>query len=253
MASTTGDQGTTTLNCWRVVEELRRALTDAFAPSFRGLILYGSYARGDQDAGSDIDLLVLFKDKLTADASRAKMGELAAQLLSKHQALVSAVPVSERDYQLGRSPFLLNIKREGILVLPDEALEMKPEIERALEMARSSLDAAKDLFESEKGYYGFAVSRAYYAMFYAAEAALLSRGLAYSRHRGVIAGFGQHFVREGLLPGELQTALRTAFDLRNLGDYSTEPFTREMAEPVLKDAEAFIQAIEDYLRRNVER
>ena len=36
----------------------------------------------------------------------------------------------------------------------------------------------------------FAASRAYYAMFYAAEALLQSRGLAFSKHSAVHAAFG---------------------------------------------------------------
>jgi len=42
----------------------------------------------------------------------------------------------------------------------------------------------------EEGFYGFAASRAYYAMFYAAEALLQSRGLAFSKHSAVHAAFG---------------------------------------------------------------
>ena len=41
--------------------------TGRFRVQLQGLILYGPYARGEQDDGSDIDLLVLFHDKPTAD------------------------------------------------------------------------------------------------------------------------------------------------------------------------------------------
>jgi uncharacterized protein (UPF0332 family) len=60
--------------------------------------------------------------------------------------------------------------------------------DRSLKSARRSFDEAD---------YDFAVSRAYYAMFYAAEALLFSRGLTFARHTGVIAAFNQHFVRSG--------------------------------------------------------
>lgn len=74
---------------------------------------------------------------------------------------------------------------------------MKEEIRPLIEKARRSLQVARHLFED--GDYDFAASRAYYAMFYLAEAALLTRGLAFSRHSGVIAGFYNTFVRPGLL------------------------------------------------------
>jgi len=57
---------------------------------------------------------------------------------------------------------------------------LKDEIERLIRKARESLEAAKMLFQ--EGYYGFAASRAYYAMFYAAEASLLKKGLSFSKH-----------------------------------------------------------------------
>ena len=221
-------------------------LCDAFADSFKGMILYGSCARGEQDDESDIDILVLLKDKDAVDNARARISELAGDLFWEHNKLVSAMPMAELDYQKGRSPFFLNVKREGILILPEGAFEMKSEIDRLMEIAHSSRDAAHELFESE--YYGFAASRAYYAMFYAAEAALLSRSLSYSRHSGVISAFGQHFAREGILPAELHNTLRHAFDMRNLGDYSTEPFPREDAENVLQDMQVFLDAIEGYLK-----
>ena len=43
------------------------------------------------------------------------------------------------------------------------------------------------------GFPGSAVNRAYYAVFYAASALLVTQGLARSKHSGVIAAFRQHF------------------------------------------------------------
>ena len=59
------------------------------------------------------------------------------------------------------------------------------EIAANLERASQSLGAAREL--TGKGYYDIAASRAYYAAFYAASAALLAEGLELSKHSGVIA------------------------------------------------------------------
>jgi len=63
---------------------------------------------------------------------------------------------------------------------------VKPEYEREiaanLERAEHSIQAAKELAAS--GFYDFAASRAYYAAFYAATAALLDEGLEFSKHSG---------------------------------------------------------------------
>lgn len=231
---------------WQVVEELRTGLRDAFADDFRGLILYGSHARGDADQGSDVDVLVLFADAEASKAAGDTVREVAYDLLMAHGELVSATPMAEMDYRRGRSPFFLNVKREGILVLAEEALKMKPEIDQLMAKSRESLGVVPAIMQQRS--YGFAASRTYYAMFYAAEAALLAKGLAFSRHSAVNAAFGQHFARTGLVPAELHRSLLDAFELRNLGDYSTDPFTREMAEGVLRDAHTFVEAVEGYLK-----
>ena len=62
-----------------------------------------------------------------------------------------------------------------------------------VQKAQDSLRAAK-LLEAE-GLADFAVSRAYYAMFYIAEAFLLKENLSFSKHSAVISKFGTSFVQ----------------------------------------------------------
>lgn len=88
-----------------------------------------------------------------------------------------------------------------------------------LAKARASLEAAKLLLES--GYPDFAVSRVYYAMYYAAEALLDARGLAFSRHSAVIAAFGKEFCLSGELPLDLHRRLIDAEAARHSGDYGS--------------------------------
>jgi uncharacterized protein (UPF0332 family) len=83
------------------------------------------------------------------------------------------------------------------------------ETEALLAKARRSLANARRSLEA--GDADFAASRAYYAMFYAAEALLLSRGLAFSKHGAVIAEFSREFVRSGEFPAEYGRALREAW------------------------------------------
>ena len=67
-----------------------------------------------------------------------------------------------------------------------------------VQKAERSIRGARVLMED--GLHEFAVSRAYSAMFYLAEALLLGEGLAFSKHSAVIAAFGQHFAKSGRLP-----------------------------------------------------
>ena len=98
------------------------------------------------------------------------------------------------------------------------------------------------------GDYDSCVSRCYYAMFFMAEAALLTKNLSASSHKGVISLFGEHFIKTGKLDKELGKALRRAYDLRQRGDYETGfMVTEEEARKRLGIAKNFVKAISDYL------
>ena len=88
---------------------------------------------------------------------------------------------------------------------------------RLLLLARESLSAAKLL--QKEGHYGFAASRAYYTMFYLAEAFLLDKALVFSKHSAVHAAFGEHFVKAGIVPPEFHRYLIHGMELRHTADY----------------------------------
>jgi uncharacterized protein (UPF0332 family) len=101
----------------------------------------------------------------------------------------------------------------------------------------------------QQGFYSVAISRAYYAMFYAANALLASKGLSRSKHSGVHAAFGEHFVKAGLIEAEYARMLINAFDSRLDADYEADFIARrEAAEAVLDDAKKFVARIERYLQ-----
>ncbi len=95
------------------------------------------------------------------------------------------------------------------------------EIQALLDKARRYVRSA-ELLRAD-GDYSSAVSRLYYAMFYGAEAILLSKRLIYSSHRAVISALGQQVIKPGEAPAEMHRWLREVFDKRQLGDYETMP------------------------------
>jgi uncharacterized protein (UPF0332 family) len=123
---------------------------------------------------------------------------------------------------------------------------MRPEILALLDKARASYRAAVLL--SQQGYPDFAASRAYYAMFYAAQALLLSRELSFSSHAAVIAAFGREFVRSKDLDAKFHRYLIDAQDVRNVGDYGIGPGVREdQLEELLGWAQEFLGAADTLL------
>jgi uncharacterized protein (UPF0332 family) len=124
---------------------------------------------------------------------------------------------------------------------------MNPEIKALIEKAKRSRKAAANLFKG--GDIDFSASRAYYALFYTASALLLSRGLSFSSHSGVIANFGKEFAKPHILDPKFHNYLIEAQDRRNIGDYEIVfTVTDEQAKEMLVWAKEFIQVAEEYLK-----
>ncbi len=118
-----------------------------------------------------------------------------------------------------------------------------------LERAGKYLKSARLLMDA--GDYESSVSRAYYAMFFSAEAVLLTKGLSSSSHGGVLSVFGEHFVKPGIFPRSMGKALNRAYSKRQLGDYEHRfVITAREAKEVLADAERFVGEISKFLGAN---
>jgi uncharacterized protein (UPF0332 family) len=93
-----------------------------------------------------------------------------------------------------------------------------------------------------------AVSRAYYAMFYAVLALLASKGLGSSKHSGTISLFDREFVKPGDLPKELSRALHMAFERRQQADYGELiQLDASAATRAIEEAEMFIRKVRGHL------
>ena len=118
--------------------------------------------------------------------------------------------------------------------------------------------AEKFLITAEKALriedYDSCASRCYYAMFFMAEAALLTNNLTASSHKGVISLFGEHFVKTKILDRNLGKALNDAYDKRIVGDYGVGfSVTKEEAQDLLETAQDFVQKLKNYLKRWLEK
>ncbi len=102
----------------------------------------------------------------------------------------------------------------------------------------------------EDGDFATAVNRAYYAVFYAANALLATQGLERSKHSGVIAAFRQQFVKTGLIEAEYSDFYGVLLEDRQRGDYDDwEVVDWEVAQRDLERAGRFVERVEEYLRR----
>lgn len=116
-----------------------------------------------------------------------------------------------------------------------------------LRKAELRLIAARYLLK--EGFCEDSANRAYYSMFFAATALLLTRGITVRTHRGLIATLGSEFVQAGLLDPEFGKALRIAEELREEVDYSiSRVLLPEEVQAVIDDAERFLEEIKAKVR-----
>ena len=109
-----------------------------------------------------------------------------------------------------------------------------------LDKAQRSVAAGRRL--AADGDLDFAVSRAYYAMFYTAQAFLLGRERIFSKHSAVIAAFGQEFAKDDEALREFHRGIVEAQDARNVGDYQIGAIlSREDVKAHLDRADRFVQ------------
>jgi uncharacterized protein (UPF0332 family) len=115
-----------------------------------------------------------------------------------------------------------------------------------LEKALERLRVAEKLFSG--GDYEDAVSRAYYAMYHAARAALSTVNAFPKTHEGVVSEFGKRFVLTGAVQKELGRDLADAKAARETYEYSvTSTVGKAEAETILSNAKRFVDAVEKVL------
>jgi predicted nucleotidyltransferase len=94
--------------------DLRREFEALYGPRLVGMVLFGSQARGDAEEGSDIDVLMVLGGPVDPGAEIARTGRITATLSLKYNAVVSCTFVSAERYSKEKSPFLLNVRNEGV-------------------------------------------------------------------------------------------------------------------------------------------
>jgi uncharacterized protein (UPF0332 family) len=117
-------------------------------------------------------------------------------------------------------------------------------IQNALEM----LEASHVLVDND--FYSSAINRAYYAVFYAANALLVTKGLSQGKHSGVISAFRQHFIKTGLIAQEYSKIYGRLMEDRHQSDYELELLvSMEDAILNLHDAERFVAEVRRWLKQ----
>jgi uncharacterized protein len=245
-----------------LLADLERRLERRFGERFVALYLFGSRARGDHEPESDIDVAVVLDQEMPRpfDVTREILEDTYDLLLDTGYYIQPWPlekgslddPLSHPYPQISRA-VLRDGRRIGPPLPPHRPRpvmlwDAQGMTEDLLLRARQAVQSARTLLST--GDFNGAVNRAYYGMFYAAQAALAHRGVEVttSKHGTVVGRFGQHLVKRRLLPRSLGTSLNQMLELRQKADYGGTGVASLDAERGLSQAESFVAAVERLIR-----
>jgi predicted nucleotidyltransferase len=97
-----------------ILAELRLGLESLYGNRLRGLYLFGSYARGEAEPESDIDVLIVLDEVSDYPGEVDRTGFLASDLSLRHGLSLSRVFLSRRAWTEGTDFFVRNVRQEGI-------------------------------------------------------------------------------------------------------------------------------------------
>ena len=122
-----------------------------------------------------------------------------------------------------------------------------------LHLSRARQDLAAAESNLRHGFYAVSVTRAYYAMFYAASALLATKGISRSKHSAVLAALGEYFAKTGLVEQKYAKPFGHAFDARLDSDHDvTFAADQALAEGILGDARESVERVHEYLQETGE-
>ena len=94
--------------------ELKAGLAAIYAGRFCGVYLYGSYARGEEDGESDVDVLIVLDNVARYAPEVDRTGHLVSTLALKYEVSISRVFVSQENWATRKTPFLINAREEAV-------------------------------------------------------------------------------------------------------------------------------------------
>ena len=100
----------------KLLKKLKEGLVRLYGKQLDAVYLYGSFARGDNVEGSDLDVAVILKDFERRAAKIRRTSELVGDLSLAFQITVSPLFLRESEWVTNKFSLLQNIKAEGVAI-----------------------------------------------------------------------------------------------------------------------------------------
>jgi predicted nucleotidyltransferase len=100
----------------KLLKQLKTGLNRVYGQQLNAVYLYGSFARGENVDGSDLDVVVILKDFQRRAAEIRRTSELVGNLSLDYEITVSPLFLREKEWDTNKFALLRNIKAEGVAV-----------------------------------------------------------------------------------------------------------------------------------------
>jgi predicted nucleotidyltransferase len=99
-----------------ILSELQGGLSEILGDRLERTYLFGSRARGEAKAASDIDVLVVVRGESDYGELIRSTSALVSSLSLKYDTVISRVFLSKERFDTEQSAFLLNVRREAVAI-----------------------------------------------------------------------------------------------------------------------------------------
>ena len=224
----------------QVTNQMAQCYHDIYGADIVGIFLYGSYARGDYDNQSDIDIAAIVKgSRLDLQNKLKAVWDISADIGLENDVVVSPTVMNLKSTKRNFRIIETLRGREGRL---DNLTEYR------LANAKEKLESAKLLLDAGK--YKDSIGRSYYAIFTSLRAVLSKDGVDFSKHAGVIAYFQREYIKTGIFDKKYSKYVQSAFQIRNSCDYDDFFIaSRQDAEEQYQKAEELYEEVKAFLEK----
>lgn len=102
---------------FRVLHNMCRSLNDIYGDKLDKIVLYGSYARGEETDESDVDVAIILRTEVSEDVHE-KVIDVVVDYELECEITISTVQIDKKQYSEWNKtlPYFINIEKEGIVL-----------------------------------------------------------------------------------------------------------------------------------------